>query len=179
MLLHFSGFKPGKRIIFIISRTISGHSQITDDHRKASAPLCVGRQIFSLLSGFEHWTTNAWFQAWVFFYLTYFFLGILLLYVRPILYDLFPIFLLHFWRFKLGKFFVFIMFRTISGCSQIIVDNRLASASSLRSWQIFFPLLSNQRKNCFLVTITYSVQVHSFSSISVKLIFKINSDSHS
>ena len=53
-LLHFSGFKPGKLIIFIISRTISGHSKITDGRRKALAPLCVGRQIFSLLSDFEH-----------------------------------------------------------------------------------------------------------------------------
>ena len=105
-----------------------------------------------------------------FSYLTYFFLGILPLYVWPILYDRFPIFLLHFWCFKLGKFFVFIMFRTISGCSQIIDDNRVASASSLRGRQIFFPLLSNQKKNCFLVTINYSLQVHSFSSISVKLI---------
>lgn len=75
-LLHFWGFKLSKFIIFIMFRTISGHSEITDDHRRASAPLCVHRQIFL------YWVTldieqphyiyticNAWFQACFFFFL--------------------------------------------------------------------------------------------------------------
>lgn len=185
-LLHFWGFKLSKFIIFIMFRTISGHSEITDDHRRASAPLCVHRQIFL------YWVTldieqphyiyticNAWFQAcFFFFYLMYFFLRILLLNVWEILYNLFHIFLLHFWGFKLSKFIVFIMLRTISGCSQtidgdrsiVILIARKASASLLGGWQIFFPLLSNQRKNSYLRTITYSVRVHDFRSNSVKLL---------
>lgn len=113
-----------------------------------------------------------------FFYLMYFFLRILLLNVWEILYNLFHIFLLHFWGFKLSKFIVFIMLRTISGCSQtidgdrsiVILIARKASASLLGGWQIFFPLLSNQRKNSYLRTITYSVRVHDFRSNSVKLL---------